>query len=300
VRFFNLRALLAICIMACSVSASGDPLEKFSPLWGSYISDGIEAGYSATMELGSHVLGAGLNSGFNFSKAVQAGDRSLGFIETGALLEFKHCESYLGIPGSSDAATVGLSLTYGLGPENQFPSNLFNHAGPARHNFSYRYTWYISTDGTSQTTGRIAYELVGDRNKLKIQMDNDLFNWPSRDEWRTAAAEIEFLHALRSSVAGVSLGFMLWTGTTEGLLPVPGTNSLDLSGQHGGQYSNGIAFVSLIWGIARLSIGYDSEAIRDVLQNTAHRIGGWYEIPRLDRPDKWYIQVSLGSMDSLY
>lgn len=299
-RFIDVRAFLAIYIMACGVYANGDPLEKFSPLWGSYVSDGIEANYSATMVLGSHVLGAGLSSGFSYATAVQSGDRALGFIETGALLEFKHYTRYLGIPGPSDAAAVGLSLAYGIGPENQFPSNLFNHAGPARHNFSYRYTWYISTDGTSQTTGRIAYELVGDRNKLKIQMDDDLFKWPIRDEWRTAAAEIEFLHALRSSVAGVSLGFMLWTGTTEGLQPVPGTNSLDLSGQYGGQYSNGIAFVSLIWGIARLSIGYDSEAIRDALQNTAHRIGNWYEIPRLDRPDRWYVEVSLGSMDSLF
>jgi len=290
----------AICLFIYSNSVYADINDQFSPVQGSYTSDGIETTYAVTANFGTHIVGVGVNSAFNYATAIKTADLDLGFIETGAFLGFKHYTRYLGIPGASDMATAGLTVTYGLGPENHFPSNPYNHAGPARHNFSYRSTWYLSTDGTNQSTGRVAYELAGDRNKFKFQMDNDLYKLPIRDEYRTAAGEIEYLHAFRRSVGGFSLGFMLWTGTTDGLEPVPGTRSFDLTGQYGGEYSNGIVFVSLIWGIGRLSIGYDSEGIRALIQNTAHKIGNYYLLPELDRASRWYFQFSLATLDSLY
>jgi len=216
----TLLLYLLACLLLFTFGTYGEQKSQFTPIQGSYTSEAVETNYSITTSLGTHIVGIGVSSSFFYTTDVQAAGLNLGFIETGALLEFKHYRQYLGIPGDSQTGTMGLSVTYGAGRENSFPSTPYNHAGPGRHNFSYRYNWYTSTDATNQSTGRFVYELVGNRDKVKLQMENDM------------------------------LAFKI--------------------------------------------------PIRDALQNTAHRIGNWYTIPKLERKDRWYFQLSLFSLDSLY
>ncbi len=292
--------LVVACLLALAPGAHGEESGGHSAFYGSFTADRLEFDYSIAANVGSHINGGGVNSAFYYSNDVRLGDLQLGLVEAGATLSFRHYESYLGIPGRSEAGEGSLTVTYGLGAENRFPSGPFFHAGPGTVNFSYRYNQYLSTDGTSQATGRFGGEWVGARNKLKLQIENDFYAPPFLDQYRTAAGGLEYLHAFPGAIGGIAAGYMLWTGTTNGLKPVAGTSHFDLSGQYGGRYSHGIAYASLIWGVARMSVGLDSEDIRDALQNTVHRMVGYYTLPKLTRKDKWYFQVSLFSFDSLY
>ncbi len=292
--------LFFVSLLALSPGAYAGENKDLSAFYGFYVTDRLELSGSLAVNIGSHINGVGLNAAVYCSDNVRIGDRHLGLVEAGALLALRHYESYLGIPGRSEAGVGELAVTYGFGRENRFPSNPFLHAGPGTFNFSYHYNWYFSTDRTNQATGRFAYEWVGARNKLKLQLENDFYTPPFLDEFRTAAGELEYLHAFPNTIGGIAAGYTLWTGATHGLKPVDGTKSLDLSGQYGGRYSHGIVYVSLIWGVARFSVGLDSESIRDALQNTVHRLSNYYTLPKLDRKDRWYFQVSLFSFDNLY
>jgi hypothetical protein len=294
------RILIITFLLTLGQGVQGEAFKDFSAFHALYVTERMEIAGSLSANIGTHINGIGAGAAFSYSDEVLAGDLRLGLLEAGVSVVLRHYASYLGIPGPSDAATGGVFVCYGLGEENRFPSTPFTHAGPGRHNFFYRYNRYLTTDGTSQATGRFGYEWAGDRDKLKLQVENDRYSLPARDEFRTAAGELEYLHAFPRAIGGVAAGYMLWTGATHGLRPAEGTDSFDLTGQLGDRYSHGIVFVSLIWGIARLSVGYDSEAIRDALQNTAHRLTDYYTIPKLERKDRWFFQVSLFSLDSLY
>lgn len=292
--------LVVACVLSMASGTYGEENGGHSAFYGTFTADRLELSYSIAVNVGSHINGIGVNSAFYYADEVRLGDLQLGLVEAGATLSFRHYESYLGIPGRSEAGGGGVTVTYGLGAPNRFPSSPFFHAGLGTVNFSYRYNQYLSTDGTSQTTGRFGWEWAGPQDKIKLQIENDFYTPPFRDEFRTAAGELEYLHAFPKTIGGIAAGYMLWTGTTSGLKPVGGSNSLDLSGAYGGRYSHGIAYASLIWGIARVSVGFDSELIRDALQNTVHRMAGYYTLPKLLRKDKWYFQLSLFSFDSLY
>jgi len=218
----------------------------------------------------------------------------------------------LGIPGEGWENMTGLALTLSLGrsvhevPWPVLPNRL---PGKGLFNVFYQYNNYLCTDLTSQWTASLGVELNLGKNRFQISQENDhwLFHtWD--DKYRTAGGEISWWTLLPEETfqsgniypLGVMVGFLLWTADTKGLSAVGPGEYYDMSGLYGENCSHGIAYLALQVGGIRLSLGLDSENIRDALQNGLHRLMGYGLIPKVDRPDSLYLQLSVNRGDRLY
>lgn len=255
------------------------------------------------VEMGSHINRTGYNLGFSYTQPLF----KWGFLDLGSL-QFKSKvnatinAASLGIPGASVTSEISFFGLYGFGPESLFPDTSFLPKATRLINAGMYVTFYFSSDGTSQYTINWLGEINLSNHRFRFRYENDDWNgFKNTDEFRTAAAEVELLFTAGEDVWGGAFGFKLWTGTLDGLPRAYGGESYDMSGQFGGNYSSGILYVSIIRNEWKLSLGWDSENIRDLLQNKAHEY--WWDcgtIPLVDRPDRFYIQFSYMDNTSLY
>jgi hypothetical protein len=111
---------------------------------------------------------------------------------------------------------------------------------------------------------------------------------------------MNFLWKHRDVAYGCAGGFKLWTGQTQGI-PTSVDKYFPLTGQYGSRHSNGILYLSGIRGRLKVSAGWDSEKVRDFIQNNYHRLRGIGIIAPLDdRESRFYLQLSLNAFSTLY
>ena len=69
--------------------------------------------------------------------------------------------------------------------------------------------------GYGQFNGRFEYVWVKGKHSFGVEMQDDLFSPPFRDEW-TGAAEASYGFDWNGVGSAVGLGMKLWTGSTYG------------------------------------------------------------------------------------
>lgn len=159
---------------------------------------------------------------------------------------------------------------------------------------------YLDTLGTSQLSGALTVSAVRGPNAWSLRVENDYLAFRSRDEWRTAAIETHLLIQGERLRWGVGLETKIWTASTTGLASLDAGQSYDLSGQHGEGWSHGIACVAVTVQSVRVCAGWDSEGIRDVIQNRFHDLIDDGRLPRLQRAGQPYLRISHGALRTSY
>ncbi|HET7839726.1 MAG TPA: polymorphic toxin type 23 domain-containing protein, partial [Rectinemataceae bacterium] len=169
--------------------------------------------------------------------------------------------------------------------------------------FEIRYEWICYRDswGTSQLGGRLEFVWQTGSGSLGLAFHNDLFGLLVRDEYRTAALELASGFRALGADCSASVGMRLWTGSTwgQGRLHWGQSYAMTLH-PPGAGYSAGILYAGFRWGMVRLELGWDSEGIRDFIQNGTHRIIDDGKVPLVDRAARPYIALSLFPDGGLY
>jgi hypothetical protein len=255
--------------------------------------------YGAGLDAGTHVNGAGLTGGAHYVYAV---DKSPDLSKNLQLGMDASCGSFLknlGIPGGSFSGRLSFRVGYGFGGKAR-AFNLDETAGEtSKYNLNYCYLVYLTTDGTSQLAGLVGCSFYAGGHRIGITYENDWYGFQFRDQYRTSAVEISWLKSIGHRVAGLYGGFKLWTGQTQNL---PGhlDKVFPVDSAFGSAWSHGIVYTACRFGLVRLALGWDSEKVRDILQNTYHRVRGIGKILPLVREDKMYVQVSVGGGSFLF
>ncbi|MEO0896825.1 MAG: polymorphic toxin type 23 domain-containing protein [Bacteroidota bacterium] len=209
--------------------------------------------------------------------------------------------SNLGIPGASLSSINMASLRYSYGETPERFADSYYFRGFRKHTLGFYYLHYASTDKTNQFAGGIEYQRMFPTGILSIKMENDAFAFLGLDEFRTASFMADYRFIYKDKLVGVGMGLTLWTGTTKGLTNLDFGQVYDMTNQYGADYSHGILHLNLHYDLLTLSVGYDSERIRMLTQDTIHQ---WIDdgtIPggRLSK-NRIYLQLSIAAWDYLY
>ena len=270
--------------------------DLFDHICGTWQNDKISLSYFPNIHLGTHRNGIGLNGGL--SAWLPLGKLPIGIaskldVNANAYL------SNFGMPGSSALLETGGALMIGWGKDSEFGDSKWLKVSPYRHAISKRYTYYFATDGTSQPFAQYIYELNISNMMIVINFGNDAYA-ATRDGFRSAAGELELYVNRSDHLLGFSFGYKIWHGDyTEQIF----NNSelyYDFSTIVGGDYSLGLLFASFRYNALGVSIGYDSDKIRVLLQNAVHRAMNINLVPDVDRADKVFIEFSLFGNSGLY
>ncbi len=142
------------------------------------------------------------------------------------------------------------------------------HQTNYRNALGYSYIWYIDNAGTSQLSGAFGFQI----NKFSLLFENDIFAGQGKDRFRTG----HIFSTYRYQNYKFGSGIYLWTGATNGV-PILQNSKCpygykDLSSLPFGKTSHGILYASGILNtgygqIIQAKIGYDSEQVRQILQN---------------------------------
>lgn len=265
--------------------------------------DNYRQGYNFTADIGSHVTGFGLNiySAFYEFLDFENSSFSLGSFTYFGRFTFNHYENYYGLNKRCEVIEYNLTISHGFGPRRKIGLDAFIRFYPSMFNVFYGITHYISTDGTTQLVGHFGFDIVFKNSKFKFIHENDLYAFMNQDQFRTAAGEIEFLYLFNNLIVGIASGFKIWTTTRTGLKQLDRGEVYDFRGQLGYGKACGILYISFIINKYKFSIGYDSEYIRNAIQNTTHYIIDAGVFPVIeDKKDSIYLQLSINNMGNLY
>ena len=209
--------------------------------------------------------------------------------------------SYLGIPGFSFGLVNKAALMYGFGnPIPSFDSHL-HFRQFSRHNITYYFCHFASTDGTSQFSGGIDYTFLWNKGLFRITMENDALAFLGLDEFRTGGGSLDYQFFHKGKLLGIGIGTMLWTGSTKGLTNLDFGQEYDMSVQYGAMYSHGILFLNFHYQYVQLSMGFDSEKIRMQVQDTLHKWIDDGSIPGGSQSrDRIFIQLEVYPFDFFY
>ncbi|HUW39769.1 MAG TPA: polymorphic toxin type 23 domain-containing protein [Rectinemataceae bacterium] len=219
----------------------------------------------------------------------------------GGFISAKAAAGSLGIAGPGLQASCGLDGILGFGAPSSAPAPWTDFA--IRRSREIRYEWisYWDSWGTAQFNGRLEYVWTSGDHSFGFAMQDDLFSPPFRDEYRTGAAELSYGFDWRGVDSALGLGTKIWTGSTYGSgyfhrgevivmnSALPGVND-----------SAGVLYLAVRRGAVRLELGWDSEAIRNVLQNGLHWLIDDGIVPLVDRPDRPYFLLTLYPDGDLY
>lgn len=223
---------------------------------------GVQVGISAT--IGTHINQFGIKvQGYYTYQFVQ--------INAGNQLRF----TSNGLGGRTNYITnrINTGLVLMGGKRSLEPFLIMDgltHQTKYEYALAYNYLWYFDNIGTSQRSGGFGLHA----QQFYILMENDLFAGQGRDRFRTGFTNIGY-HDKRFNV---SINTKLWTGETRGTEtlnltenPYPGGYK-DLRNSPFGKTSHGIISVNFDYQLfygnsASASIGFDSEFIRNGLQN---------------------------------
>lgn len=242
------------------------------------------------LQAGTHVnaLGIGAVTGLQFQQEILQtfiGQR-IG-VHASAMLN----ESYFGIPGQSAQANIGGHITFSFAGNSDFTQSPWRIREQGRHNVGFYVSRYFSTDGTSQWYGGFTASFNFKNDSYRFTFDNDDTHWAmlindfKTDKFRTGKLELEYLHHTDTELYGASISCLLWTGDTSPIV--------DNTTDYGADYSHGIIGFSYIYNAFKLTIGYDSEAIREFVQNGWHSLKGLGSVPLVDRADRLFLQIQI-------
>ena len=210
---------------------------------------------------------------------------------------------YYGIPGNPFQLNTGASYSLTFGKRIDLVNNSWVRTELARHTIKYFFSYYLSSDKTNQPYGGIEYKLNLKNSIFRIRLDNDDCYFLATDKYRSTFGEIEFLHYNTENVYGINTSFYIWTGNLDGTASTNSPNAQDntyaLTG-YGGDYSHGILSLGFVYNFLRLSIGYDSEEIRNKIQNGWHHFYNRPKVPLLNRSNRFYFQVSIFNSELQY
>lgn len=257
---------------------------------------------SPVLTVGTHVNGVGVNS--------QAGLRLNHYLKEKVI---SSCLSlhfypdiyiqYYGIPGNSIQLNTGAGYSFTFGRSIDLVNNPWVRTDIGRHTIKYFLSYYFSSDNTSQPYGGIEYKLNLKNSIYRIRLDNDDCYFLATDKFRSTFGEMEFLHYNQVNVYGINLSFYIWTGKLDGTESTNAhdarDNSYALTG-YGGNYSHGILSLGIVYNFLRFSIGYDSEKIRNKIQNGWHHLYNRPRVPLLNRSDRLYVQITLFNSEIQY
>lgn len=192
-------------------------------------------------------------------------------INAGTQISF-HINSYGGRKKFWESRTfVGGVLL--AGKQQQIVSPIYGglqHQTKFNLGLGYNYLWYFDEAGTSQKSGAFGLHI----RQFFIAMENDVFGGQARDRFRTATL---YAHFRTKNFTYFSEAF-IWTGETRGsnwvkssLKGMP-NGYRDISELPYGKTSHGVWSVGVhthlpFQQIVSGKIGFDSEKIRDVIQN---------------------------------
>lgn len=296
------RARLAAAAALLAAPALNAQPAAAPPLSGAVAGEGHWVVYAASAHAGTHLVSAGGDVAAR-RRLDRRGDAERGAdVALMAGVGARYTARGLGIPGDWLETDAGMGLELSFGGE-RWTHDV--HRGPEHrraHAVSYTLLGYASTDGTSQLSGALAYH--GARaggGVVSVVFENDFLALQRLDRFRTFALQARYQRPRADgTVVGAGTSLVLWTGTTEGLGLLHRGERYDLSGQYGGAYSHGILALDLYHGPLRLSLGYDAERIRTVVQNSFHYLIDDGYIPALDRSGRLYLQLSLNDLGPLY
>ena len=227
-----------------------------------------------------------------------------------AKLALRSSEMDFGFPGPSYSAVGQAKILYSFGkPNDMFRKYSLMH-GLGENTLSFGLNGYLTTDTTSQITGQIDYCHVKDKFALIVDYENDSIVL-MHDSYRTAAVRVSSLFDTGGNVFGFSIGFNLWAGERDiNLLEIWNGGDFRIPDEihrghtvtlyNGKQYSADVVYVSLLCNNLSLSIGYDSEYIKQLIQNNVHFVLNDGNLPILNRPDRLFIELRIGMPDDLY
>jgi hypothetical protein len=285
---------------------------KKNPLCGSYNFDTKTIQYMTNLHLGTHRQSIG--AGGNFLKYIHwipakilSKAERLSLTLTGGM-GYTYNHSYFGIPGQSHTFEGDLGFYLSLGKENNLYKKYFNINEPGRHNFRLYQSAFLTTDGTSQLIGGLYYSFIFKNSVLGFEYNNDTFTLYPSDEYRTAAVTSFYYRDKGNYLIGCNLGFKLWTGERKFTFLVDGefvwpeevNRDSVATLYYGNEYSHGVLFASFVINEFTISIGWDSEKVRDLFQNSVHFILNDAEVPLLERADRFYIEFKMFGFSSLY
>jgi hypothetical protein len=251
---------------------------------------------SPQLELGSHLNSVGIRAAFECARSFNRLSASVN-IESSSRYDI----TCLSIPGSAYQVSffIGPSIAFGKNTSGFSPWT----ASPAHRRHSIKYTYIVHLDNkkTSQMSGNLEYLFASDHFSAGILFEDDFFALQNRDAYRTGALEAALwidpsLLPFSFSIFG---GTKIWTGPAIGNKSA--TEVYDLSSSRYGDYSAGILYAGAGVNTVRLSIGWDSEKIRNAIQNSFHRIIDDGAIPVLPgREDRFFFNITIGAKGSLY
>ena len=281
-----MKTILFIIIILLPVSTFADEKIFFIDNFYSYNSDGIFFDIKPSINFGTHENDIGLN--IEFYKNIIGND--LFNFSTGLFSSSRLFAQYYGIPGQSIQSNNGLSVIFSFGKEIEREMNVYNRI----HNFEYYISYIFSSDQTSQTYGGIIYRLNIEDIEFIFQLDNDDAYFMMTDKYRTTKGLIGITNS-NTNIWGVYLGFNLWTGNLDGTYIQNDDFSYTLDG-YGGEYSHGIAYLRFRWNNINLSLGYDDEIIRDLIQNNWHKFYNRPYVPLVEKDGCFYLKFSINDI----
>ncbi len=215
----------------------------------------------------------------------------------------------LGIPGERHTLFLSGALGFSWGALGTLP-NYRIPLGRRRHNIIYQYGYYLDSINTSSATGSLSYYYSRRDFIIGLIFENDALAFMGRDEYRTFGTEISSLFRLDDEqTIGAGIGLTIWTGSALDGTIINDDRSLthnrrgvifDISDTYGGAYSHGILFVSFYYNSFRVSIGWDSETIRDIFQNGFHYVINVPNIVTSAKNDRFFIRLDWNPRFSVY
>ena len=247
--------------------------------------------------LGSHIQAAGIQGWMliDFPQILVLENISI-FLQSA----YQYSLNNIGIPGEQHLGFFSGALVLSFGKEGS-ARNEFIPLGRKRHNWIYQYHYYIDSVQTNQISAIVAYYYSPFDWTLGFAFENDVFALLAEDEFRTAAMEIQFFSRVSEFNWGIGLGAKIWGGTTDGYRFRGRGTTIDISPSYGGSYSHGILYGAFYISSLKFSVGWDSEHLRSLLQNSVHYIINIASIaPVPNIPDRFFIQVELNPRFSFY
>ena len=305
------HALLAGILLfstAWAVSAQSQPrtgdtevtvVDPFSMQFFSLTSPYIDLEIEPRITLGSHVTSAGAQVQTlvrPFNPGV------LGLLFLYAQVGYEYSFSHLGIPEPSHLLFASGAFGASWGQRDTLANNFFPN-GERSHTFLFQYNYYLDSINTSSATGLLSYQYSLSDFLFAVTSENDALGFMDRDEFRTSSLEFAFLFGLEGdNVLGAGFGARIWTGAhpLNDTLEDQRGNEIDISQNIGGAYTHGLLYGSIYFNSLKLSVGWDSEEIRGVIQNGWHYLVNESPITLIDRPDRFYIQFEINPRFSTY
>ncbi|MBU1220252.1 hypothetical protein KKF34_00050 [Myxococcota bacterium] len=291
--------ILLVIVMFFTLPVKAEPFFSFSrpqdPAGIGYKRQNSSIIGAPTAVFGTHTNRVGLSLTLNVP--LSDIDKSLNFITFYGQTAFTMDKSPLGIPDDNFQLFAMGGFVFGDGKPG-YRKAPFPVAG--RHNFFYHFEYFYDTNDTSQLNGAMGYIFSGQKHAVRVIFENDILTFQGFDRYRTGALELTVHFSKWSQVWGVGAGFLAWTGETPRPNNLTKDDVYDLSNRHGGNYSHGMLYGILIYRMLKLSIGWDSEAIRDKVQNTIHHAIDDGKVPPIDRKSRFVFMISINPTFSLY